>query len=433
MSGEYLVGIVSALCVLITFVSGARAWREIARRRTRRMVAHVLGRAHEAGLIDGITMHALDGAFLLCERGGGDRPRTGTVRDADLLGMLQDSRRAQAAAKIARIRSATSTTLDALVPPKPVPPPLRDIKDGEIPKVRRWVAGALLAALALPALGRHDSRPVDFGPFFLSIAAGSGVLVLGRLALEWWRSRRKARRGLTLGGGFALLLCALPLAAQDEPHASDQVSLGAAAVVQEDATIVPAAIIGVDFPVYLGHSPVLRAYTLLAIDGAAGETLAPGDVRTFRALRFDAWLQRRIGTDGEGGSTYLAAHVGGAARLDTAGREPFVRAPLWWSAGLVFERRADEHFPHRRAALGFGHSDLSSPPRRVPGSLRAAIRDSAPRDLIVAGHVTVTALETKDGDAVKVIISASLHRALWGTRGTTAAVVSTTVTWGRAS
>jgi len=237
--------------------------------------------------------------------------------------------------------------------------------------------------------------------------------------------------------GLALLLLGPAVLADDQPAPTDQVSVGAGMTGQETAQGVPVVVVGVEFPINLGDARPngrWRAYTQFGIDGAPGQTLDTGDVSSFMALRLDLWIQRRIGSDGTGGSTYIALHGGGAARLDTGGEEPFIRAPLWYSADFVFERRQDERFPHRRLVMGYGHSDLSSPPRRRAGTLAAAARDGVPRDIIVGGNVTVTALEDVGKNMkMKVCIGAYVHRALWGPRGTLAALVTTTITFGKAS
>jgi hypothetical protein len=233
-----------------------------------------------------------------------------------------------------------------------------------------------------------------------------------------------------------LLAPAIALSQTEQPPAADQASLGGGMTAQEKVQAIPVVVIGVDFPVNLGadSSGTGRVYTQFGIDGAPGQTLDTGDVASFTALRFDIWLERVIGLDGFGGRTYIALHGGGAARLNTSSKEPFLRAPLWYSADFVFERRSGANFPHRRLVLGYGHSDLSSPPRRTPGTFAAAARDGVPRDLIVGGNVTVTALEDVGKDTkMKVCIGAYIHRALWGRTGTVAAVVTTTITFGKAS
>lgn len=269
---------------------------------------------------------------------------------------------------------------------------------------------------------------------------GFGVLglLLGITADKVSRARAR-RRALEDYRRLLVLVCALFVGGimfADEPPASDQASAGGGMTGQDKVRAVPVVIIGVDFPVNLGDTPdaTARVYSQFGIDGAAGQTLDTGDVATFTALRFDLWIERRVGTDGLGGSTYLALHGGGATRFDSGGKEPFLRAPLWYSFDLAFERRDGDHFPHRRLVLGYGHSDLSSPPARRAGTLAAAARDGVPRDLIVGGNVTVTALEDVGKDTkMKVCIGAYIHRALWGPRGTVAALITTTITFGKAS
>lgn len=223
----------------------------------------------------------------------------------------------------------------------------------------------------------------------------------------------------------ALLLFGARAAHCQEPGASGQVSIGAGAVLSNDATAVPVAIIAADAPVFLGSHSAARIYAELKLHGSQGQTVDLGDVATFREAELDMWVQRRIGSDRAGGSTYVYLHGGGAVRQNTSGNEPAQRTPLWWSVGLAADRRDGDRFPERRLAVGFGHSDLSSPPLVTPGTLGAVLRDGIPRDIIVSGFVTIHA-----PGSLQVIIGGDAHRALWGPRATQAVRLSSTVTFG---
>lgn len=215
-----------------------------------------------------------------------------------------------------------------------------------------------------------------------------------------------------------------------EPPATGRVSVGAAAVWSTTATVRPSALVEADAPVNLGKtepgddSSIARVLAQLRLAGVQGQTVNPADVATFSSLQFDLYIKRRIGSDSDGGSTYVYLHGGGAALRDSEGSAPFQRTPLWYSAGITLERREGKAFPHRWVSLGFGHSDLSSPPRRQPGTLGAAARDAIPRDLIASGSTSI-----KAPGKVAVILSVDLARALWGPRGTMHVAVSTTLAW----
>lgn len=230
---------------------------------------------------------------------------------------------------------------------------------------------------------------------------------------------------LSIAALVVMLLLGAKLAHCQEPGTSNQVSIGAGAVLSSDAAAVPVVIVAADAPIFFGSQSAARIYAAAKLHGSQGQTIDPGDVATFREAELDVFLGRRVGSDRAGGSTYVYVHAGGAVRQNTAGNEPAQRTPLWWSAGLAVDRRDGEGFPERRLAVGFGHSDLSSPPLVTPGTLGAALRDGIPRDLIVSGHVTVKATGT-----LEVIIGGDVHRALWGPRATQSVRLTTTVTFG---
>lgn len=222
-----------------------------------------------------------------------------------------------------------------------------------------------------------------------------------------------------------LLLLGGRLAHCQEPSASNQVSVGGGVVLSDNASAVPVVIIAADAPVFLGSHSAARIFAMLKLHGSQGQTVDPGDVATFREAELDVYAQRRIGSDRAGGSTYIYLHGGGAVRQNTSGNEPAQRTPLWWSVGIAADRRDGDHFPERRLAIGFGHSDLSSPPRVTPGTLGAVLRDGIPRDIVVSGFVTIKAT-----GSLEIIIGGDAHRALWGPRATQAVRLTSTVTFG---
>lgn len=226
----------------------------------------------------------------------------------------------------------------------------------------------------------------------------------------------------------ALLLALLPLmaSAAEEPAASVRAHAGYSAVMSSQADALPTAAVEVDAPVSLGHASVARVQAKLAALGIAGKTFDGADVRTFGSVEFELAIRRRIGSDYDGGATYLGVRGGGAALRDAKGDAPYQRTPIWWAVELTLERRNGDHFPHRWVSLGFGHSDISSPPRSAPSTLGAAARDNAPRDLIVSGSVQV-----KGPIGTSVIFSGDVHRGLWGKRATQQARMSTSATWGK--
>jgi len=235
----------------------------------------------------------------------------------------------------------------------------------------------------------------------------------------------KAVIPLGIGALAVLLLLGGRLAHCQEPPTSNQVSVGAGAVLSNDAETVPVVIVAADAPVFFGAQSAARIYAAAKLHGSQGQTVDLGDVATFREAELDVYIQRRIGSDRAGGSTYIYAHGGGAIRQNTAGNEPAQRTPLWWSVGVAVDQRNEGKFPERRLAVGFGHSDLSSPPQVTPGTLGAVLRDGIPRDLIVSGFVTIKATGT-----LEVIIGGDAHRALWGPRATQAVRITSTVTFG---
>lgn len=246
----------------------------------------------------------------------------------------------------------------------------------------------------------------------------------------FWRGFRRgyiqASRWLLLPAvAIGTTILAARACAQEEPPATGRVSVGAVAVWGERTDVAPGAIVEAEAPINLGRASVARVLAQLKATGVQSEGFELGNVATFGAIALEVYVERRIGGDEDGGATYIHAHGGGATLRDSDGREPYQRSPLWYSVGVTLERRAGGAFPHRRLSVGFGHSDVSSPPRRSPGTLAAAARDAKPRDLIVSGSVAI------DGPGrVEVILSGDCHRGLWGPRATTQARIASTVTWG---
>lgn len=227
-------------------------------------------------------------------------------------------------------------------------------------------------------------------------------------------------------GLLPLVLVAFTAGAQEEPGATMRGSMGASGVLSQRADVVPTALVEVEAPVSLGHESVARVLALLRISGVAGdERFNVGDVSTFNSAEFELWFRRRVGSDYDGGATYFYLHGGGAVLRDSHGDAPFQRNPLWYSAGLTLERRESKRFPKRWVNLGFGHSDISSPPARSPLTLAQAGRDAIPRDLIASGSVEV------DGPSkTRFIVSVDVHRGIFGPRASTQVRLSTTATWG---
>jgi len=226
--------------------------------------------------------------------------------------------------------------------------------------------------------------------------------------------------------GLALLALGGVAMAQGEPGATMRGSIGPAVVLSEKAAAVPTALVEVDAPVALGRESVARVMALLRISGVAGdEKFSVGDASTFNSAEFELWIKRRIGSDYDGGATYVYMHGGGAVLRDSHGAEPYQRNPLWYSVGLTLERRESKKFPKRWVSIGYGHSDISSPPARKPGSFSAAARDAKPADLIASG-----AVELGGPSKSRFIISADVHRGLYGPRATTQVRLSTTMSWG---
>ncbi len=212
--------------------------------------------------------------------------------------------------------------------------------------------------------------------------------------------------------------------AEAEPPASVRGSIGYSAVMTEAVDAVPTASVEVDAPISLGKASIARLLAQLRIEGIAGKSLNVGDVRTFGSAELELIFKRRVGRDNQGGSTYVGIRGGGAALRNASGDAPYQRNPLWWAVEFTLERREKDSFPHRWVSVGFGHSDISSPPTRRPGSFSSAARDAQPRDLIVSGSVSV------DGPSRSaLIISGDCHRGIWGRNATTQVRLSTSVSW----
>ncbi len=218
---------------------------------------------------------------------------------------------------------------------------------------------------------------------------------------------------------------AVTASAGSEPPSTVRGSLGMQGVLSSQAAAVPAALVEVDSPISLGRESVARVMAQLKLAGVAGGTLDVGDVSTFNSAEFDLYVKRRVGSDNDGGATYVYVHGGGAVLRDAKGEAPYQRNPLWYSVGLTLERRDDGKFPKRWLSLGVGHSDISSPPAHAPGTLLQAGHDAKPRDLIVSGSVAI------DGPSKsKLILSGDVHRGIYGPRASTQVRLSTTAAWG---
>jgi hypothetical protein len=230
-----------------------------------------------------------------------------------------------------------------------------------------------------------------------------------------------------VAGGLLAFLLMTPASADagQEPPAAVRAHVGYSATMTSRADALPTAAVEIEAPVSLGSESIARVLAQLRVHGIAGQTVDPGDVRTFASAEFEVALRRRVGADRDGGATYVGVRGGFAALRDADGAEPHVRNPLWYAIETTLERRDGDSFPSRWVSVGFGHSDISSPPLHTPGTLRQAARDAIPRDLIASGSVAIS------GPAkLKLIISGDVHRGLWGPRATTQVRLSTTVAWG---
>jgi hypothetical protein len=229
---------------------------------------------------------------------------------------------------------------------------------------------------------------------------------------------------------YALALAILaPCAFASEPPATVRGSIGMQAVASEKAAAVPNAEFDVDAPMSLGHESIARVMAQLKAAGVAGDTkFNPGDVSTFNSAEFDLFIKRRVGSDNDGGATYVYVNGGGAVLRDAKGDAPYQRNPFWYSVGVTLERRDEGKFPKRWLSIGLGHSDISSPPAHAPDSLAQAGHDAIPRDLIASGSVAIDG--PSKAKKAKLIISGDVHRGIYGPRATTQVRLSTTMTWG---
>ncbi len=119
-----------------------------------------------------------------------------------------------------------------------------------------------------------------------------------------------------------LLLALAPFAQGTEPAASARVHAGYAAILASKAAYRPVVAVDVDAPVSLGRVSIARVQAKLGINGIESKPIDPSDARTFGSGEFEVAILRRVGSDSDGGASYIGLRGGGAMLRDASGDAP---------------------------------------------------------------------------------------------------------------
>lgn len=194
-----------------------------------------------------------------------------------------------------------------------------------------------------------------------------------------------------------ILLCgAAPLQAQ-EPPATFSGVVGAGVSLSDESAAIPVLQLRFNSPVAIGDSPVCRLDVTLSLSGLPGESIDLEQPTTWKAAEVHGELQRRIGSDGAGGSTYLVGRAGFHTRILPRDQTPLDRYARNYGVGVRVERRDGDGSIRRSIALLYGRSDVASPQfdygqLMVEGHARLA--GLGPVDVIVGGDAYLSVSRT---------------------------------------
>jgi hypothetical protein len=176
--------------------------------------------------------------------------------------------------------------------------------------------------------------------------------------MGWARQVAAVLSAFLLAAG---LLCgAAPLHAQEPPPAVSIVSAAGVSLSDESA-VIPVFLLRFDAPVTVGDSPVCRLAVDVSLSGLPGESIDIQKPQTWKAGEVFGELQRRVGSDNDGGSTYVVGRAGFHTRILPADQTPRQRYARSYGVGVRVERRDAGGSIRRSVALLYGRSDVSSP------------------------------------------------------------------------
>lgn len=157
------------------------------------------------------------------------------------------------------------------------------------------------------------------------------------------------------------LLCAPGSAtlAQEPPATFSGVAAVGVSLSDESAAI---PVLRLDFngPLVLGDSPACRVDVTLQLSGLPGESIDLQEPTTWKAAEVFGELQRRVGSDRAGASTYVVLRGGFHTRILPSDQTPRERYARSYGAGVRLEHRAAGSI-RRSIALLYGRSDVVSP------------------------------------------------------------------------
>lgn len=209
-------------------------------------------------------------------------------------------------------------------------------------------------------------------PIALALAAIAGAAASEAIrALLSMTERARWRRRVVLGRdgwppklaillSLGLLYGAAPLRAQ-EPPATFSGVVGAGVSLSDESAAIPALRLAFNAPVAIGDNPVCRLDVTVQLSGLPGESIALEEPTTWKAAEIHGELQRRVGRDHAGGSTYLVLRGGFHTRILPADETPRDRYARSYGLGVRVERRDAAGSIRRSVALLYGRSDVASP------------------------------------------------------------------------
>jgi hypothetical protein len=211
------------------------------------------------------------------------------------------------------------------------------------------------------------------------------------------------------------LLCGAAVLRADEPPASFSGMIGVGASMSDASEAIPIIRMEFNAPVAFGDEDVARLDVAVALMGLPGDEVDINKPKTWKSAEVHGELQRRIGSDYHGSSTYLVGRAGFHTRIipsDPAPRDRYARS---YGVGVRVERRDEDHSIRRTIAVLYGRSDVANPHWDkgqiiVEGSARIA--GVAGVEVIVGGDAYLNVSRTQGRgvrDVARVWVGAS-----WG-------------------
>lgn len=159
---------------------------------------------------------------------------------------------------------------------------------------------------------------------------------------------------------FFLACVASHLPAQ-EPGASLEAVTAAGVSLSDESAVIPVLRISSNAPLAIGDRAVARLDVSIALSGLPGESIELQEPQTWKAAEVFGELQRRIGSDGQGASTYVIWRGGFHTRILPSDETPRDRYARSYGLGVRVERRDSQGSIRRSIALLYGRSDVASP------------------------------------------------------------------------